>query len=163
MSIIRLIGYFVIILGIILIPNLTCAPKPAETPTTAPPLATTAAPEPPVLRSPANESTVSSLAVKLEWNPSADATSYGLQMSTDPSFTSLTIDQTGIANTYYELTSGLNWKTDYYWRVNASNELCTKSCTTTFSPTIFVQKVCSRQLPTITTVFYWLAGFTATR
>ena len=36
MSIIRLIGYFVVILGIILIPNLACAPKPTQAPTPTP-------------------------------------------------------------------------------------------------------------------------------
>ena len=72
--------------------------------------------------SPATGSTVSNLTPRLAWNASTGATSYGLQVATESTFTSLVVNQTGIANTYYDLPLGeLNSNTRYYWRVNASN------------------------------------------
>jgi len=86
-------------------------------------LRTSAPPQPaPTLSSPANGSTVSNLTPRLAWNPPTGATSYGLQVATESTFTNLVVSQTGIANTYYDLPPGeLNSNTGYYWRVNASN------------------------------------------
>jgi hypothetical protein len=79
-------------------------------------------PRAPVLKSPASRSTVSSLTPRLEWNASSGAVSYGLQISTDYRFTNLVIDETGIADLFYDVAPGtFNWNTTYYWRVNASN------------------------------------------
>lgn len=78
--------------------------------------------EAPTLSSPANGSTVSNLTPRLAWNPPTGATSYGLQVATESTFTNLVVNQTGIANPYYDLPPGeLNSNTGYYWRVNASN------------------------------------------
>ena len=108
-----------IVSGMLLIPSVACTPQSTQAPTPAP--SPPAIPVAPVLIQPTNESTVSGLTVKLEWNPSPDAASYRLQVSTDSAFTKLALDKAGITGTYYELTSGLNWKTNYYWRVNATN------------------------------------------
>jgi transcriptional regulator CtsR len=86
--------------------------------------ATTLPPPPaaPVLKSPASGSTVPSLTPRLEWNASSGAVSYGIQVSTSSSFTSLVIAETGITDRFYDITPGiLKWNTTYYWRVNAKN------------------------------------------
>ena len=121
----RLVGCIIVILGLIFIPNLACASQPSQpsTPATSlPPVASSQViPAVPTLNQPANGSTISGLSVKLEWSPSPGATSYGLQVATDPAFTKLVVDKTEITSASYELTSGLDWKTDYYWHVNATN------------------------------------------
>jgi transcriptional regulator CtsR len=86
--------------------------------------ATTLPPPPsaPMLKSPATASTVPSLTPRLEWNASSGAVSYGAQISTSSSFTSLVVNETGITNLYYDIAPGiLKWNTTYYWRVNARN------------------------------------------
>ncbi len=92
--------------------------------------ATTLPPPPaaPILKSPASASTVSSLTPRLEWNASSGAVSYGVQVSTSSSFTSLLVNETGITTLYYDIAPGiLKWNTTYYWRVNARNSFGTTS------------------------------------
>jgi hypothetical protein len=85
-----------------------------------------AIPAAPTLKSPASNSTISNRTPKLEWNTSTGATSYSLQVSTKSNFASLVINQTGIANSYYDVPSGkLSGNTTYYWRENASNAVGT--------------------------------------
>ena len=95
--------------------------------------ATTWPPPPaaPILKSPANASTVSTLTPKLEWNASTGASDYGLQVATSSAFTTLVVDQTGITNLYYDITSGLSWNTLYYWRANARNSFGSTSAWST--------------------------------
>jgi len=86
--------------------------------------ATTLPPPPPAptLTSPASAATVSSLTPRLQWNASSGAVSYGVQVSTSSTFTNLIVNETGIANLYYDIAPGiLNWNTIYYWRINARN------------------------------------------
>jgi len=86
--------------------------------------ATTLPPPPPAptLKSPASASTVSNLTPRLEWNASSGATDYGLQVATTSSFATLLVNETGMANLYYDIAAGiLKWNTTYYWRVNARN------------------------------------------
>jgi titin len=79
-------------------------------------------PAAPVLKSPASGATVSTRTPRLEWNASTGATSYGLQVATTSTFTTLLVNVTGITGLYYDIAPGtLNWNTYYYWRVNASN------------------------------------------
>ena len=77
-------------------------------------------PQPPVLLSPADGITGGSKNPTLTWSASAGATSYRVQVSASASFAVLVVDQSGIANTSYALTS-LADSTQYYWRVSASN------------------------------------------
>lgn len=77
-------------------------------------------PDVPVLSSPAFGITLPSLSARLVWNQSTGAVSYNLQLSTDFNFVNLIIDQAGIKNTYFDITS-LNKNTSYYWRISASN------------------------------------------
>jgi transcriptional regulator CtsR len=79
-----------------------------------------APPASPTLNSPASGSTVPSLTPRLQWNGSAGAVSYGVQVATGSSFTNLIVDENGIADRYHDVSEGtLNWNTTYYWRVNA--------------------------------------------
>ncbi len=106
-------------LATVLVLTSACA-KPAAVPPPAveqpapSPVPTIPAPALPTLSSPANNSTVDSLVIRLEWNPSPNATAYGLQVSSNPDFTTLVIDKTGITITSYNLTSELSWGTSYY-------------------------------------------------
>jgi Tol biopolymer transport system component len=83
-------------------------------------------PSPPVLSTPADESIVPLPYIKLEWQSSPGANSYGLQVSANSDFTSVVDEQTGIADTYQPV-SGLVINTTYYWRVNASNVIGTST------------------------------------
>jgi hypothetical protein len=68
------------------------------------------------------------LTPRLEWNAPSGAVSYGVQVSTTSSFTNLLVDETGIADVYYDIAPGiLNWNATYYWRVNASNNVSSTS------------------------------------
>ena len=75
----------------------------------------------PTLKSPPTRSTVPTLTPTLEWSASSEAISYGVQVSTSYGFTDLVVNETGIADPYYDIAPGiLNGNTIYYWRVNAS-------------------------------------------
>jgi chitinase len=97
---------------------------------------TTAAPPPPpaapTLASPTNGATDISTNPTLSWNASSGATSYSLQVSTNSSFSSTVVNQTGIATTSYAAT-GLASSTTCYWRVNATNAGGTSAYSTAWS------------------------------
>ncbi|MFZ1684747.1 MAG: T9SS type A sorting domain-containing protein, partial [Candidatus Zixiibacteriota bacterium] len=77
-------------------------------------------PAAPALVSPANGATGLNTTLSVVWRSSATATSYRLQTSLDPNFTTTLINQSGITDTTFQLVSlGLNVK--LYWRVSASN------------------------------------------
>jgi len=80
------------------------------------------APSAPTLVSPANGATdVSpSPSLILTWNRSSGATSYQLQVSTDPTFSSSVLNRSGITDASYAV-AGLANNMKYYWRVNATN------------------------------------------
>jgi hypothetical protein len=79
-----------------------------------------ATPAAPALVSPADGATGVAVNPTLSWNASAGATSYGLQVSAVPDFSTTVINQTTITGTSYQAT-GLAYSTTYYWRVNAKN------------------------------------------
>lgn len=66
------------------------------------------------------------------WSASAGATAYELNVSTDSTFSVVTIKLFGIADTTYHLT-GLLHKTFYYWRVSATNTSLTSPFSLTSS------------------------------
>lgn len=75
----------------------------------------------PVLASPANGAANLSEVMTLNWYYPDLASSYRLQISTNPSFTSgIVFDQSGIPDTF-KLITGLEGETTYYWRVNSIN------------------------------------------
>jgi hypothetical protein len=77
-------------------------------------------PAPPVLVAPPNGATLVSINPTLDWNPSANADTYNVQMSDDPGFSNLIVNQTGIVATSLGVTGLANEET-YYWRVSATN------------------------------------------
>ena len=79
-------------------------------------------PTPPVLVSPANGATLVELNPLLNWDSSAYAESYRIQVSTDSGFTSSVYDSSNITITEFQIpNNGLTINTTYYWRVNAAN------------------------------------------
>ncbi|MBD3615416.1 MAG: T9SS type A sorting domain-containing protein [Gracilimonas sp.] len=79
-------------------------------------------PDTPVLESPPDGATNQPTTLTLEWNSASGASSYLLQVATDPNFDNIIVDESGLTGTTYEV-SGLNYETTYYWRVRSSNGL----------------------------------------
>lgn len=77
----------------------------------------------PTLTSPANGAAGISLSPTLSWNPSSNAASYYLEISTDPGFGNNVAVNTSIIGTSYNAsTSGIIRNgTQYFWHVLASN------------------------------------------
>ncbi len=78
------------------------------------------APGTPTLSSPINGATGVSTSPALSWNASTGADSYGVQVSSDPGFTTLVYNQTGITSLSTNV-SGLTNSNVYYWRLIATN------------------------------------------
>jgi hypothetical protein len=79
------------------------------------------APTAPTLLAPANSATGVSVPVTFQWNASASATAYRLQVSTESGFVSgLVVDDSTITDTVKSVSS-LGSKTTYYWRVAGKN------------------------------------------
>ncbi len=75
----------------------------------------------PVLASPVNGAINISEVMTLDWYYPDLASSYRLQISTDPSFASgIVYDESSIPDTF-KLITGLEGQTTYYWRVNSIN------------------------------------------
>jgi subtilisin family serine protease len=89
-------------------------------------------PPPPTLSSPANGARNVSRSPTLAWNASTGATSYRVQVSTDPAFSTTVFDQSGISGTSVTV-SGLGSRVLYYWHVNASNNDGTSAWSATWS------------------------------
>jgi hypothetical protein len=79
------------------------------------------APQAPSLVEPPDGATGVSTNPTLVWEQSTGASSYQVQVSTEPGFSTIVLDQSGITSTFY-LVSGLARNTTYYWRVNAAND-----------------------------------------
>jgi hypothetical protein len=80
-------------------------------------------PSVPVLTSPANGSTVSSLTPKLDWGDSTPAPHhYQVQVSTSNTFGTLTVNVSP-TDSAYQLTTPLASAKTYYWRVRAYNSV----------------------------------------
>ena len=59
--------------------------------------------------------------VLLQWTPKGFVSTYQLQVATDPAFTSLIVDQSGLTAMRYSLAS-VTAATKYYWRVRVTND-----------------------------------------
>lgn len=79
---------------------------------------------PPTLEVPLNNSVCISTAPLLDWIDVEGATSYTLMVAEDPDFYNIIIEETGLTNSEYQVpeTTPLNEVTDYYWRVNATDD-----------------------------------------
>jgi hypothetical protein len=83
-------------------------------------------PAAPDLILPPDGATGVSLTPTLDWSDISNATFYGVQVSTNPNFTTTVVNAAGLTNSQYTIPSGiLNNNTIYFWRVNAKNGLCT--------------------------------------
>ncbi|MCH6236487.1 fibronectin type III domain-containing protein [Cognataquiflexum rubidum] len=77
-------------------------------------------PTAPVLTSPSNNATGLATTLKLTWNAVTTATGYTLEVSKNPDFSTLVIDNKTLTTNEFTV-SGLEEDTSYYWRVRASN------------------------------------------
>jgi subtilisin-like proprotein convertase family protein len=78
-----------------------------------------------VLTSPSNGQSGLSTSAVLNWESQVNAENYTVQVSTNPSFSSLFIEEIIQTNQYF--LSGLNQETVYYWRIIPSNRCGTAS------------------------------------
>lgn len=78
-------------------------------------------PSAPLLISPPNNSTGVSRTPILDWNNSPGATTYRVQISTDPNFVTIILNQVTGSSSQYQVITALNYNTTYYWRANATN------------------------------------------
>jgi len=74
----------------------------------------------PVLISPLNNASGQSLALSLVWSKIGTASFYNIQLSTDPVFSGLVVNDSTVTDTSKAL-SNLNPLTSYYWRIRAYN------------------------------------------
>jgi hypothetical protein len=81
---------------------------------------TPAVPAIPIPTSPINAAVNILTTPTLTWKHSSNATLYHVQISTNPTFSSMVINSSGIPNTSFNVKDLANMTT-YYWRVNASN------------------------------------------
>ncbi|HPG38603.1 MAG TPA: FISUMP domain-containing protein [bacterium] len=86
----------------------------------------------PALSSPANGDTGITVLPMLTWIATGGAKTYGLQVSTQPDFSTLIIDEEGITTTSFQV-NGLSGGVTYYWRVNATNNGATTAWTDPWS------------------------------
>ncbi len=76
----------------------------------------------PVLSSPSNNSTGTSLTPLFDWSDVASANKYHLQVSTALDFSNLLINENALATSQFATVSGiLSYNTNYYWRVYAGD------------------------------------------
>ncbi|MBD3291079.1 hypothetical protein GF337_19885 [candidate division KSB1 bacterium] len=93
-------------------------------------------PEVPTLVSPPNNAVNQPTSLTLEWNTSAGAASYQLQVDNDSNFGSPAFNQSGLTETSQDVT-GLATSTLYHWRVRAANSAGTSSWSSVWSFTTF--------------------------
>lgn len=75
---------------------------------------------PPILSSPENNEIDLPVSPICRWSDVINATSYKLEISTDNNFSNIVLSEEGIVNNYFQV-EGLNYNTDYFWRVCAEN------------------------------------------
>lgn len=86
----------------------------------------------PLLASPPNGTTNLSIPVTTRWYRVNSATTYHVQLSNDPGFTTLLVNDSTITDTLRSI-GGLNNNTFYYWRVRARNAQGTSGWSETWS------------------------------
>lgn len=79
-------------------------------------------PAAPILTSPANNATGTSLTPLLDWNDVSGAATYNVQVSLNSGFTTTVLNQTGVTASQFTVASGLLANnTQYFWRIAAVN------------------------------------------
>jgi hypothetical protein len=88
----------------------------------------------PTLETPINGATNQSLTPTLNWSDVANATQYDLQVSSDPAFTAIVVDQQDLGTSLYSVpASTLTNSNTYYWRARAENSQTTGAWSSAFS------------------------------
>ncbi len=94
----------------------------------------TPAPVVPLLLTPANNSTISTLQPSFDWQDFPNTMSYSLQVSADSDFTAIILDTNGLTLSYCNAPDNiLNDSDSYYWRVNAFLASDTTAWSSTYS------------------------------
>ena len=75
----------------------------------------------PALVYPENSASGLETTVAFRWNEKEHAVSYSFQLSDEPEFSELLVDEHGVTDTTYSF-DGLGFGKKYYWRVRATNE-----------------------------------------
>ena len=86
---------------------------------------------PVILASPINESVLTGLTAKLEWQQQNNAVNYKVEVATDDSFSEIFLSSTVDAN--FTTITGLTRETEYYWRVLPMNSCGVSGIGTSFS------------------------------
>jgi len=84
------------------------------------------------LVSPSNGASGVSTSPTLNWSQAAGATSYDVQVSTNPNFSNLVVNTSTTSNSY-NVTPALAGNTTYWWRVRATNNCGTGTYTSSWS------------------------------
>ena len=105
-------------------------------------------PDIPAVVSPVNLSTTQPVNITLSWNQSANAATYGIQVSTTSSFATFVINENGLINPTKSLT-GLSQGTTYYWRINATNTSGTSQWSPAYSFSTVAAPVILPTAPTL--------------
>lgn len=88
----------------------------------------------PSLITPVNNAASQSLALTLVWSDVIGAISYGFQLAMNLDFTNIIVDVSELSSSQYTIPNSiLFYKTQYYWRVNASNQAGTSAWSQLFS------------------------------
>jgi hypothetical protein len=90
-------------------------------------------PEQPCLAYPSDEGEDLSVSELLMWHKSSNADYYEVQLSTDPTFSSAIIYDNVIVSTNKLSASGLQYNTEYFWRVKGFNNNAGSDWSETFS------------------------------
>ncbi|MBZ0204311.1 MAG: T9SS type A sorting domain-containing protein [Ignavibacteria bacterium] len=107
-----------------------------------------AIPAAPTLVSPSDGATGVSVTPLLDWSTVTSASTYGVQVSTNPNFTAILINQSGLTSSQYSVPGGLNNNTTYFWRATAANGLGTSPFSTIrFFTTGFVGIINNQEIP----------------
>ena len=119
---------------------------------------------PPTLIYPANNSSSITLTPLIDWSDVNGASTYNLQVSISPGFTSLTINLSSLSSSQYQVPSGiLQANTIYYWRASSSNSFGTSgwsaiwNFTTLASPNTpnLISPTNNSNILTLTPTLYW--------
>jgi len=94
----------------------------------------------------------------MNWFKIDEATSYSLQISENENMSSPVVDESGIADTFFNV-SGLAASTIYYWRINATDGTTTSGWA---PPTIFTTTSGPPSTPTLSTPSNEATGVTTT-
>jgi hypothetical protein len=96
-------------------------------------------PEVPVLLSPIDSAKNITLNPQLLWLTSDRAVTYNLQVSTDSTFGYFVYNQTGVTDTFFNITN-LDYLTDYFWRVKSLNIFGSSEWSSVFNFETIIEK-----------------------